>query len=78
MTLTQFLACDELDQLSALWKAELIEEKNDDTFTYSLYKLDDFYVRVKVFTKDKSICSFECIKDPGDHPAQALHVKTVT
>ncbi|MBZ4190929.1 hypothetical protein [Niabella beijingensis] len=66
MTLNEFLSCDELEQLNALWRAELVAETKEEAYTYSLYKLDDFYVRVKVAVKDKSVCGFECLGDKAD------------
>ena len=64
MTLNQFLAADGAEQMKAIWRTIFISEKADSEFTYSLYRLFDFYVEVKVCTKDKKVCKFECFAQP--------------
>ncbi|MBZ4192251.1 hypothetical protein [Niabella beijingensis] len=60
MTLNQFLEADNADQMKAIWQAVFVSEKTDKEFTYSLYRVFDFFVEVKVSVKNKDVCKFEC------------------
>lgn len=63
MTLNQFLLADEMAQVEAVWRAKLVKEKADKEFMYTLYQIDDFFVKVRSRKKDMSLCNFECFED---------------
>ncbi len=44
MTLYQFNALDEMEQLEAVWKGTLIGERKDEIYDINLYQIDGFYV----------------------------------
>lgn len=53
MTLYQFNALDEMEQIEAVWnKGVLLAERKDEKYEYTLYQIDSFYVELR--------------NDPGD------------
>jgi len=49
MTLYQFNAMDEMEQMEAIWDSAVkLAERKDDTFHYNLYQIDKFYVEEQI------------------------------
>ncbi len=44
MTLYQFNALDEMEQMEAIWNAVKLTEREDETFLYNSYQIDNFYI----------------------------------
>lgn len=47
MTLYQFKQLDEMEQAEALWDAAQIGTYTDETYQYTCYQIDAFYVETK-------------------------------
>lgn len=53
MTLYQFNALDEMEQIEAIWnKGVLLAQRKDEKYEYTLYQIDSFYIELR--------------NDPGD------------
>jgi hypothetical protein len=48
MTLCQFNAADEMEQIEAFWKGVLIGKRKDDEFEIECRQIEDFYVEYKI------------------------------
>ena len=48
MTLYQFNALDEMEQMEAIWNAAKIADRKDAAFHYNLYQIDKFYVEEQI------------------------------
>lgn len=54
MTLYQYNALDELEQLEAIWEfGVLVAERTEGSLRYRLYQIDGFYVEEQMNTEDK-------------------------
>ena len=54
MTIKQWYSLDEMEQIETIWnKAKKIAERKDNTYTYILYQIDNFYVEEQIHTEWK-------------------------
>lgn len=63
MTIRQFLAADEMEQIEAVWEGKHVNTRDDGTHTILLYKIDDFYVEVYYHKEYNVIRKFEALTE---------------
>jgi hypothetical protein len=62
MTLYQFNAADEMEQIEAFWDGALVGRIEKEGFLYECRQIDDFYVEYKI--KDRQYIKFKSFRNP--------------
>jgi hypothetical protein len=64
MTLYQFIAMDEMEQIETVWnQSVLVAERKGKTGDYFLYQIDSFYVEIKYLKGTRIIRRFKSFHD---------------
>jgi hypothetical protein len=64
MTLYEFNAADELEQLQAVWKGVSLGSKKDEVYDINLYQIDSFYVEEYIHRKNDVRHKFRSFSNP--------------
>lgn len=48
MTIKKFIEAPEIARIKAIWRGKLVAERQQEDFTYRLFKVDDFYVEARI------------------------------
>jgi hypothetical protein len=64
MTIYQFNAADEMEQMEAIWEAIDVGQYEDDVYLYSCYQLNDFYIETKKHKEHDVLHGIRSFRNP--------------